>query len=686
VFVSYTCQKLGSNRTQRTCFSLAATTNTNRALAAKPVVGYSNEDVNEIQRSMFKLSCFHSLVHSQKRKKTIQQSTEAMKKTLEDHNTNNHNKDPVLSKEVHEGDKVSPYTSSAGQHWKSKGLKTMNNNNSKQDQESMGMRKCVSLGAGLATYQDMTSCDYSCSSRGNHSRQEYQNARASVAPQISSNLVNDTSELSLDRLQRSDKEVGDNSETHQSGACTGGSSSHIPSTTQAVVKSSSLPYMHLAQTNVVDKSVDNDADETLLELETENDNVEHAYASDGDEEYDDYAGSAKDWIVPPLDAPFKVKSFQEGYSGCHWEGLLIEDFKIRRIEKWIMDLQHSSSLENDDTLTDLDDHVQNDKNTTLDPIPASKNDGKSVLGLDAAKRYISSLNALATTAQLANHGLAVIPFLSAFSSLRALNLSGNSIVRITMGALPRGLHILNLSKNSISIIEGLRELTRLRVLDLSYNRILRIGHGLGTCSSLKELYLAGNKISEVEGLHRLLKLRVLDLRFNKLSTTKSLGQLAANYNSLQAISLEGNPAQKNIGDEQLKRFLISLLPHIAYCNRQSVKYGSVKSTSVKSCSVKSGSVKSGSVKSGSVKSGSIKGSADRAARHGISARQGDHGLRSKSKKSTHERRGRNVRLPPSGVKAIGDKHQKLDARNQLVSFGPKLAMRRAHSEGLLRAV
>lgn len=51
-------------------------------------------------------------------------------------------------------------------------------------------------------------------------------------------------------------------------------------------------------------------------------------------------------------------------------------------------------------------------------------------------------------------------------------------VRITAGALPRGLHMLNLSKNSISTIEGLRELTRLRILDLSYNRILRIGHGM----------------------------------------------------------------------------------------------------------------------------------------------------------------------------------------------------------------
>ena len=50
-------------------------------------------------------------------------------------------------------------------------------------------------------------------------------------------------------------------------------------------------------------------------------------------------------------------------------------------------------------------------------------------------------------------------------------------MRITAGALPRGLHALNLSRNKISTIEGLRELTRLRVLDLSYNRILRIGHG-----------------------------------------------------------------------------------------------------------------------------------------------------------------------------------------------------------------
>jgi len=144
-------------------------------------------------------------------------------------------------------------------------------------------------------------------------------------------------------------------------------------------------------------------------------------------------------------------------------------------------------------------------------------------------------------------------------------------VRVTAGALPKGLHMLSLSKNNISTIEGLRELTRLRLLDISYNRISRIGHGLASCSSLKELYLVGNKISEVDGLHRLLKLKFLDLRHNKISTSKGLGQLAANYNSLEAINLDGNPAQKNVGDEHLKKYLLGLLPNLVVYNKHPIR-------------------------------------------------------------------------------------------------------------------
>ncbi len=95
--------------------------------------------------------------------------------------------------------------------------------------------------------------------------------------------------------------------------------------------------------------------------------------------------------------------------------------------------------------------------------------------------------------------------------------------------------------------------------------------GLAGCSSLRELYLAGNKISEIEGLHRLLKLSLLDLSFNKLTTTKAISQLAANYNSLQALNLLGNALNSNLGEEPLRKLVTGLAPHILYLNKQAVK-------------------------------------------------------------------------------------------------------------------
>lgn len=95
--------------------------------------------------------------------------------------------------------------------------------------------------------------------------------------------------------------------------------------------------------------------------------------------------------------------------------------------------------------------------------------------------------------------------------------------------------------------------------------------GLSNCTIIKELYLAGNKISDVEGLHRLLKLTVLDLSFNKITTTKALGQLVANYNSLQALNLLGNPIQSNISDDQLRKAVYGLLSELVYLNKQPIK-------------------------------------------------------------------------------------------------------------------
>ncbi|CAM0957080.1 unnamed protein product [Alopecurus aequalis] len=188
-----------------------------------------------------------------------------------------------------------------------------------------------------------------------------------------------------------------------------------------------------------------------------------------------------------------------------------------------------------------------------------------------ANSIVQSLNAFSSVAHISCMGLKVVPMIAPFSSLRAVNLSGNFIVHISPGSLPKGLHSLDLSRNKIANVEGLRELTKLRVLNLSYNRISRIGHGLSNCTAIRELYLAGNKISDVEGLHRLLKLAVLDLGFNKLTTAKALGQLVANYHSLLALNLVGNPVQTNVGDDALRKTVTGLLPQIAYLNKQPVK-------------------------------------------------------------------------------------------------------------------
>jgi len=61
------------------------------------------------------------------------------------------------------------------------------------------------------------------------------------------------------------------------------------------------------------------------------------------------------------------------------------------------------------------------------------------------------------------------------------------------------------------------------------------------------------------------------LSFNKITTAKALRQLVANYNSVQALNLLGNPIQSNISDEQLRKAVCDLLPKLVYLNKQSIK-------------------------------------------------------------------------------------------------------------------
>lgn len=700
--------------------------------------------------TMFRFSCFHAHINSNKSKKSVQPSLEAMQKTLEDHSEVKAVNGPTNPTPVHplslkvQGDtqisnstkQITSPLSSADCSWKSDEIKSQCNTESDDRiHQTSRLKKSQSLGSGLYREgresgsndtEDEMDQELSCDDSRDHNAlvvpnggedlgasppNQYQGALPSDSVQVSSDIVNNESIFSTGGPQHLEKEGPANLDTPLSGDSGGHmpcSPHRTPRSPPVIVKSCSLPnfgaYSSFNNLTLRSRSSDNLHDLDKPQKESIHDDQMQVIRDQGryndicgaeksncenpvDDGYDSYhyAGSAKDWVMPVMEETHMANNIQGESSSLHrWDEGTSTDFNIKRIQDWVIGLQHCTPLEERSEPSFSNDEGKG-KSIASGGLIDAKFDAKVTPGMEVAKRYISSLNATATTAQLANHGLVVIPFLSAFVSLRVLNLSGNAIVRITAGALPRGLHMLNLSKNNISTIEGLRELTRLRVLDLSYNRIFRIGHGLASCTALKELYLAGNKISEVEGLHRLLKLTVLDLRFNKISTAKCLGQLAANYISLQAISLEGNPAQKNVGDEQLKKQLQGLLPHLVYFNRQPIKVSTLKDA------------------------------ADRSVRLGINAHQFDRGLRAEHKtvrKGAHgvaahkpssssnygrksqalvspkqTRGGRHVRLPPTGTKGTTHhRHHYFDFGSKLLGFGHDAAMHRSRSEGTLGAL
>jgi hypothetical protein len=45
----------------------------------------------------------------------------------------------------------------------------------------------------------------------------------------------------------------------------------------------------------------------------------------------------------------------------------------------------------------------------------------------------------------------------------------------------------------------------------------------------------------------------------------------ANYNSLRALNILGNPVQANVGDDTLRKAVSGLLPRLEYLNKQALK-------------------------------------------------------------------------------------------------------------------
>lgn len=691
---------------------------------------------------MVRFSCFQSRVYSPKQKeKRTHLPTEAMQRRLEDTSQNWVQKNlhgpaeskPFLKDEVetlHNGANHANISSPTDRDCRSEEMESKYSNDCNiESYKNAQIKKCQSLGSGLNLKEwnsvgdvsegemeqrfsyngSADSCRIVVSDDINdhvHDMSEQCQESMAFDSVLNSDFIKKGSIFSIEDSLQSEREGADKDNLHLS--VVGDTGDHMPHFPRAIVNSRSLPSMvspSRRSTSLLpcSKSADdlNALDSgmnsiLMYDAGKQVQNRQHDYSifdndkEDGESPADEhtcenynYVGSAKDWIIPASEGEYMEKSRKEESSLHRWDEVPSEDLRLKRIEEWVFDLQHCSPLkEVSNEFSLFNDHELPKSDALVENPTAAKLEVKVNLGNEVAKRYISSLNASAAAAKLTNLGLVVIPFLSPFISLKTLDLSGNSIVRIASGALPRGLQFLNLSKNSISAIEGLRDLTRLRVLDLSYNRLLRIGHGLASCSSMKELYLAGNKISEVEGLHRLLKLNVLDLRFNKISTTKCLGQLAANHICLQALSLEGNPAQKNVGEEQLKKYVQSLLPNLTYYNRQSIKTVAMD----------------------------IK--ADRSARLGIGGHKIDRGVRAEAKtvrkgtrgivsqkapssaihgrknhvvSSAKPSRARHGHLPPTGIRATQGTQFAEHSSKHLGFIKNDILIRRSRSEGNLGA-
>ncbi|KAG0575264.1 hypothetical protein KC19_VG331600 [Ceratodon purpureus] len=323
-------------------------------------------------------------------------------------------------------------------------------------------------------------------------------------------------------------------------------------------------------------------------------------------EYDDgddvpYIGAATDETNRDEGFDFQDPPLVQDNSG---KGLKVSELErpdLKRVEEWISSIDPTPFLGDEEAdivaysdtepsapaasffraIASRSDQIQHEGNAVLE---RRNHQGDQVPDADSemASFIARSVNPLSTVAHFSGVGLKQLPPLGVHNNLKTLNLSANAIVRIVPGCLPRSLHSLDLSRNKIAVIEGFRDLSRLRVLNLSHNRILRIGHGLANCTSLRELHMAGNKISEVEGLHRLLKLSFIDLGFNKLASGKSIGQLAANYSSLQAINLLGNPLHSNLGEEPLRKLITGIAPHVVYLNKQATKAVSARDATVDS--------------------------------------------------------------------------------------------------------
>jgi hypothetical protein len=105
-------------------------------------------------------------------------------------------------------------------------------------------------------------------------------------------------------------------------------------------------------------------------------------------------------------------------------------YSIKRIEDWISQIDIDSDVIVEEQ-GESSSSASAKYSESVTGVSSVRPNAKSHLGMEIAYTYISKLTPVSSSAQLANLGLVAIPRLSAFSGLRLLNLSGNSIGEIS---------------------------------------------------------------------------------------------------------------------------------------------------------------------------------------------------------------------------------------------------------------
>ncbi|KAL2328301.1 hypothetical protein Fmac_021728 [Flemingia macrophylla] len=148
----------------------------------------------------------------------------------------------------------------------------------------------------------------------------------------------------------------------------------------------------------------------------------------------------------------------------------------------------------------------------------------------------------------------------------------------------------------------------------------------------------------------------------------------ANVNTGNAINLDGNPAQKNVGDDHMKKYLQGLLPHLVFYNRQPIKVSTLKDNTERS-----------------VRLGMNSHQFDRSLRADCKTTrksgQGIAATRRASTTSTQVRRnmdspklfkGKLVPLPPTGIKLPPQSRHHFDAPSEMLNL--KSSMRKSQGK------